>query len=214
MGMSEPKTLGLVIATRWEAKPLLVHFHFRLQKDGIYSVDLQETKMLACISGMGRAAARIASEKLVARGAQVLLSVGFCGALLPSQRVGDLVTDRLITVDQPARTPLERQHLAEHSDAVAVDMETRAVVETGTRLGVPIRVLRVVSDAYVDDLTPLFGKGRHGSVVSMALRLLKPTVWPLAFRLWMQSRIARRRLVEALLAHVGGSHRGITFTTL
>ena len=69
--------------------------------------------------------------------------MGFCGALVPGLHVGDLVTDRIATVDKPAphagrsaaRSTRARQF------AVAVDMETQAIIEEGTRRSVPIRVL-------------------------------------------------------------------------
>ncbi len=108
------------------------------------------------------------------------------------------MTDRIITVDRPARTPQERQALTERANAVAVDMETQAVIESGTRRGVPIHVLRVVSDEFMDDLTPLFGANGAFSFWRMGLRLLNPKVWPLAWKLKKQSALARARLADAL----------------
>jgi nucleoside phosphorylase len=191
------KTTGLVIPTRWEANPLLDHFSFRLSK-GLYEAQINGQKVLAIISGVGRKAALEASQKLVAAGAKELVSVGFCGALVPELHVGDVVTDRIATSDTPARTPDERKALTRQANAVAVDMETRAIVEAGTRLGVPIRALRVVSDEFADDLTPLFGKTGNFSALGIAFRLLNPSIWPLARKLKAQSEFAAQRLEDAL----------------
>ena len=107
-------------------------------------------------------------------------------------------SDRIATVDKPVRTPQERRALTERANAVAVDMETQAVIEAGTRRGVPIHVLRVVSDEFEDDLTPLFGKSGQFSAAGIALRLLNPAVWPLAIKLRKQSQRGGLRLAEEL----------------
>jgi len=79
-------------------------------------------------------------------------------------------------------------------------METQAVIEAGTRRGVPIRILRVIGDTYEDDLTPLLGSGQPFSIWRIALRLLNPRAWPLALRLRRQSQVASGKLVQALAA--------------
>lgn len=193
-----PKTIGLVIPTYWEAKSLFKKFNFKPTKGRLLQTAIRGHRVLARISGVGPQAAAWASDMLVRAGAQELVSVGFCGALIPSLRVGDLVTDRMTSVEKPARTPAERQALTRRINAVAVDMETRAIVEAGTRLGVPIRILRVVSDEYSDDLTPLFGSDGSFSTIGIALRLLNPRAWPLARKLKAQSELAAERIADAV----------------
>lgn len=196
--MSDPKvpvkTVGLVIPTYWEGKDLFKRFNFKPTQGRLLQTGIGGKRVLARISGVGHRAASKAAELLVSSGAQELISVGFCGALVPSLLVGDLVTDRITSSDKPIRTPKERLALTARLNAVAVDMETRAVVEAGTRLGVPIRVLRVVSDEFTDDLTPLFGASGSFSAWGIAIRLLNPAVWPLARKLKAQSAVARQRL--------------------
>ena len=192
------KPLGIVIPTRWEAAEVLRRFAFRKISAGLYKADIHGRPVWLCLSGVGRVAARAAAARLVAEGAAELVSMGFCGALVPELHVGDLVTDRIATVDKPARTMEERRTLTERANAVAVDMETQAIIEEGTRRGIPIHILRVVSDAFEDDLTPLLGQEGIFSPWTLALRLLNPTVWPLASRLRRQTVVARGRLAEAL----------------
>lgn len=198
MGMSttNPKPIGLVIPTRFEATDILNRWTFR-RHDGIYEGVIADRMILICISGVGREAARQAGYRLVAAGAGELVSVGFCGALVGDLKVGDLVTDRMISSDTPAATRAQREALKLKANAIAVDMETQAIIEAGTRKGVPIRILRVVSDRLEDDLSPLLGTGAF-SIPKIALRLLNPAVWPLAALLRRHSAIARRRLAEAL----------------
>jgi len=198
MVTSGPKSIGIVIPTRWEASEVLRRFSFRKRGRALYQSDVQGRPVLLCISGVGREAARRAAERLVCEGAGELVSMGFCGALVSELKAGDLVTDRIATVDKPVLTPEERRALSARAGAVAVDMETQAVIEEGTRRGVPIHVLRVVSDEFQDDLTPLFGKDGIFSGWRIAWRLLDPAAWPLAARLRRHSIIARAGLADAL----------------
>jgi nucleoside phosphorylase len=190
--------LGLVIPTRWEAKELLSRYPFKLIGRSLFRAEINGRTVFVCMSGVGAKNAAAAADKLVASGAKELVSMGFCGALVPELKVGDLVTDRIISVSQPARTPTERRALTERANAIAVDMETQAVIEAGTRRGVPIRILRVVSDDFADDLTPLFGSNGTFSVLGIAMRLLNPKVWPLAKKLKTQSQLAATRLADTL----------------
>jgi nucleoside phosphorylase len=192
------KTLGIVIPTRWEAGIVLRRFSFKRAASSLYKSSISDRPILLCISGVGGEAARCAANRLVSEGAKELMSMGFCGALVPTLKVGDLVTHRIATVDKPVRTPEERRALTERANAVAVDMETQAIIEAGTRRGVPIHVLRVVSDEFEDDLTPLFGTDGIFSPWRIALRLVNPKVWPLAMKLKKQSRTCSVRLAEEL----------------
>ena len=194
------KTLGIVIPTRWEAGVVLRRFAWQRIGPSLYTAAISGRTVLLCISGVGREAARRAAGRLLAEGAKELASMGFCGALVPELKAGDLVTDRIATVDRPARTPQERHALTERANAIAVDMETQAVIEEGTRRGVPIHVLRVVSDEFQDDLRPIFGGGGGFSPWGIALRLLNPSVWPLARRLRRHSVTAKASLAQALQA--------------
>jgi len=194
------KPVGLIIPTRWEAGEALKRFHFKREQHHRYRARIGGRDVLLILSGVGAEPARQAAYDLCAAGVGELVSAGFCGALVPNLDMGSLVTHRLTTVPHPVKTAAERQALAEKTSAVAVDMETQAIVEAGTRRGLPVRILRVVSDRREDDLTPLFGSDGEFSAWRIALRLLNPAVWPLAARLRRQSRLAALRLADAVEA--------------
>ncbi len=61
---------------------------------------------------------------------------------------------RLLTVQQPVRTPKDRRELGEQFDALAADMETLAVAQTCSRHKVRFLSVRVITDA-VDDRVPV-----------------------------------------------------------
>ena len=202
LGHAVKGPVGIVIATRFEAAPILKAFHFRQKEKNIYEAASNGTQMYLAICGAGIEPARRAAHKLCDLGAKELISAGFCGALSESLKAGDLVTDRIATVAKPVLTQGDRRALSEKAGAQAADMETQAVVEAGTRRGVPIHMLRVVSDTFDDDLSELIGPTEHFSRWRIALRLWNPKLWPLALRLRRQSKVAHQRLVQALIEYL------------
>jgi nucleoside phosphorylase len=192
------KSIGVVIATSFEASLVLKAFGFKRLRAGRYGATVNGHPVLLGISGVGKEAAWKTADRLCVEGAGELISAGFCGALVPGVNVGDLITERIATSETPVRNRVERDAVTERANAVAVDMETQSVIEAGTRRGVPIRVCRVVSDRYEDDMTPLFGTDATFSAWKIGLRLLSPKSWPIAAKLHRQSKVAKTRLVEEL----------------
>lgn len=136
-------------------------------------------------------------EKALKERAEVdgLISTGFCGALDPSLRVGDIIVGRsgvacsgregkepvrgeVVTLDRVAVTAGEKGALRARTGAVAVDMEAAAVADKAAEWGVPFYCIRVVSDTAFEDL-------------------------PLDFNLYRDSagRFSRSRIALAALAH-------------
>ncbi|MBA2226161.1 MAG: hypothetical protein WHU94_12480 [Thermogemmata sp.] len=100
-------------------------------------------------SGMGYAAARQCAERRLQREPRphLVVAAGFCGALRPDLRAGDIVCDAAVhTVPHVLSTPEEKQLWAKQTAALAVDLESAAVTEACQRFGVPCRVIRSVSD--------------------------------------------------------------------
>jgi nucleoside phosphorylase len=192
------KNIGLVCATRFEAGPILRAFKFRYTARNLFGFRRNDKTVWLVICGIGMEAARAASYKLCDMGVNELVSVGYCGALSPELNVGDVVTDRVATSPTAVWKREKRVALAERAGAQAVDMETQAIIEAGTRRGVPIRVLRVISDRLNDDVSPLLGEEPNFSPIRIALRLWNPTRWPYLVKLWRQSRVASQALVKAV----------------
>ena len=121
------------------------------------------------LSGMGAAAAERAGGRIAATRPRALLAAGFCGALAPDLRTGDLVAadevveeatgDRfaadpellsaapgrrgtLVSSVRLARTPQDRARL----DGLAVDLESAALARAAAAESVPFLSLRAVTD--------------------------------------------------------------------
>lgn len=101
-------------------------------------------------NGAGRGAVeRALAHKLNVKG---IVSTGFCGALDPALKIGDIVEDGLLCSDRVAVTAAEKAALRERTGAVAVDMESAAVKQKAAEWNVDFRSIRAVSDLAAEDL--------------------------------------------------------------
>ncbi len=84
-----------------------------------------------------------------------VISTGFCGALDPSLRIGDIVIageGEIWSEDRVAVRAEEKRRLRETTGARVVEMEYAAVRAKAAEWGVPCRAVRVVSDSATEDL--------------------------------------------------------------
>jgi len=132
---------------------------------------------LACGIAAGSAArAEAEARRLLAEGAQALVSVGIAGGLDPAMRPGDIVIGRVVEtadgevatndvwmcrllnalpqarpvrVHAPGRalaTPADKRARFEATGAQAVDMESGGVARVAQAAGCPFAVVRVIAD--------------------------------------------------------------------
>jgi adenosylhomocysteine nucleosidase len=105
--------------------------------------------------GLDRRLARgdilLANEVVDESGRRMPIDHGVDVASLPDP--GRVHVGRLLTLDRVIRLPRDKEELGRKHQALAVDMESLAVVEVCAARNVPVLVVRVVSDA-VDDTLP------------------------------------------------------------
>lgn len=151
-------------------------------------------------SGLGPVAAAGAADRILRRRPVLMVSTGFCGALSPDLRPGDLVVasevldvasgERLpVAADALARVPGRRGVLATTphplTDAasrrevpgVAVDMESAALARAAAAAGVPFAAVRAVSDGVGARLPAALGALGDASPLRAAA-LLRPSDLP------------------------------------
>ncbi|HXD87439.1 MAG TPA: hypothetical protein VN641_13165 [Urbifossiella sp.] len=163
------------------------------------------------VSGVGRDRARRCVEAvLAATTPSLVIAAGFCGALRPTLRVGDIVeSPRIITVGHLVSGTAEKRRLAELHDADAVDMESAAVQDLCAERNVPFRAIRVVSDAVDTALSPELVRLLSGGKVSVwkALAALRrrPALLGEFLRLGRDTKLAARKLCDALVAQIARS---------
>jgi adenosylhomocysteine nucleosidase len=138
---------------------------------------------------------------------QLVIAAGFCGALVPTLQVGDIVcSPRIITVDHLVSDPQEKRQLAELHKADAVDMESAAIAEVCMAKGVSFAAMRAVSDTVDTALSPQLVRLLSGGNVSVwkAIRALvrKPSLLREFRRLARDTRLAAKNLADALVKHI------------
>ena len=147
-----------------------------------------------------------------------ILSIGFCGALDPALRIGDIVVSGevpkglqasfvqgdVVSVDRVAFTAQEKCELRAATGAAVVEMESAAVAQKAREWNVPFGCVRVVSDVAGDDLPLDFNRyrdadGRFERTRIALAALGRPfTVLPRLVRLDRDCRRAAERLGEFL----------------
>jgi len=175
---------------------------------GLSAVDLGRLDVV--VPGPGTVGALRALEKTL--DVAGVISTGFCGALNPALRVGDIVSwaqdsgsrAQFVCIDRVVVTAEEKQALREKSGASVVDMESSAVAKKAAEWGVPFRYVRAVSDTAEEDMPLDFNLYRDAngnfSRTRIALAALRRpfTVAPGLLRLDRNCKLAAKRLGEFL----------------
>jgi adenosylhomocysteine nucleosidase len=156
------------------------------------------------VTGVGRRRARAAAERaLTSPPPRLVIAAGFCGALVPDLRVGDVVSDRIISVDRLVGEPAEKRRLAEAHHALAVDMESDAIAAVCAERGLPFRAVRAVSDAVNTTLSPrlvlLLSGGQVSPLKALAAVARQPSLLREFLRLARDTRLAAGNLAAELV---------------
>jgi adenosylhomocysteine nucleosidase len=156
------------------------------------------------VTGVGRRRAGTAAERVLTGPLpRLVIAAGFCGALVAELQVGDVVTDRIITVDRLVADPAEKRRLAESHHAVAVDMESDTVAEVCRASGIPFLAVRAVSDAVDTTLSPqlvrLLSGGHVSPLGAVAAVVRQPALFGEFLRLARDTRLAARNLAAELV---------------
>jgi adenosylhomocysteine nucleosidase len=129
-----------------------------------------------------------------------IVSTGFCGALDPELRVGDVVRGDVVSVDRVAVTLEEKRALRDTTGAAAVDMESGAIAKKAAEWGVPFHCVRAVSDTAEENMPLDFnlyrdGEGRFSRTRIALAAMQRPfTAVPALLRLDRNCRIAAESL--------------------
>src|SRR5436190_2087922 len=147
-----------------------------------------------------------------------VVSIGFCGALDPALRIGDIVVSGevpeelgasfvqgdVLSVDRVAITAVEKGKLRASTQAAVVEMESAAVARKAREWKMPFGCVRVVSDVANENLPLDFNRYRDADGrfsrrrIALAAMGHPFTVLPGLLRLDRNCRLAAERLGEFL----------------
>lgn len=196
-GVTTPTEIVIIFTLDREAAP------FRRDNPGAHVV----------ISGIGRSMARLAAQTAVKRfQPRLVISAGFCGALVPHLAVGDIIASpRIVTVNELVATPESKRQLAAGSGAEAVDMESAEVAAVCAEQGVDCLAVRAVSDTVDTALSPELARLLSGGHVSpwraMKALLQRPRLLGEFRRLARDTNVAAQKLADELVRIVTARRR-------
>ena len=186
--------------------------------------------VLVIVTGMGARCAEDRATEAIAAGATAALSVGFCGALHPSLKRGDVVVPArvrdavtgdewgcdaslahgagslrgmLVTADRVVSDPAARRAL----DGLAVDMESAGTARACAQAGIPFAAIRAVTDQADEVLPDMQGVVDDSGAVHPVRVLGRLITRPRDIAAWARlargARAARRALIPAVEAALG-----------
>jgi farnesyl-diphosphate farnesyltransferase len=142
--------IAIITALKEELSPLLRRAKVDRIDRGAYVGTLDGIPVVMKSTGAGVANAEKNLNDLLHRFTTIdsIIAAGVAGAIAPHLKRGDIVTDRIATVDKITR---DKNTI----DADAIDMESAGWKRAAERAGVPIRIVRVIFDS-VDEPVPDF----------------------------------------------------------
>ena len=214
--------IAIVAALEREVAPLIRKWKVRTLERGGRRFRLFESGEAALIcGGVGAEAARRATEAIIQEiGPELILSVGFAGALDPALKVGEIVEPRVvINGSDGVRSDTgsgqgtlvsfsavagrgQKAKLREAYSALAVDMEAAAVAEGAAIRNVRFGVLKAVSDDAAFEMPPMeqfISPGGQFCTTAFVVHIgVRPWLWGQTIRLARNSAKASSALCVAV----------------
>lgn len=178
-----------------------------------FAREIEWKKGRALLVANGPGPARVNQVLDQPRSADLIVSLGFAGALDPALRIGDIVVageigggprGEILSIDRVAVTAAEKQALRRQSGAAVVEMESAAVAAKARAWGIPWACVRSVSDTAQDDMPLDFNRYRDAAGdfsrvrIAMAALMHPFTAMPGLLRLNGNCRIAAEALGDFL----------------
>ena len=218
--------VAIVAAMEREIQPLIAGWQVvRRSYDGREFKFFENGEAVAVCGGIGAAAARRACQAAFALySPELVLSVGFAGALTRDLHVGDIVVPAKVTDSgdgsgavtgmglgtlvstSVVADPAQKRILAAKYQAVAVDMEAAAVAKGAQACGMRFAAVKAISDELDFEIPVVEGSvdsaGQFHEGRFLAGIALRPWVWGRVARTARNSSLAAKSLAAQLRVRV------------
>lgn len=224
--MSSSVKVAMVAALEREVRPLVKRWRrVEREHEGRRYKFFESGQTVVVCGGMGAEAARRATEAAIALyQPELLMSVGFAGALDPALKVGDIfAASRVIDARDGSRVEIAagrgvlvsaaavagvegKKKLADSYGAQAVDMEAAAVARGAQTRAVRFMAVKAISDESGFEMPPMDGlvdeKGQFRAAKFATLAVLRPWLWSRVVQLARNSAKASRALCAELERYI------------
>jgi len=218
MGMAK---IGIIAAMHREVAGLVKGWRsVTLESRGRKWQAFQTERALTVCAGIGPLPAGRAAEALVRQGAEILISAGFAGALVPGMRAGGPLTPEVVVdAETGARFRAlfgggvlvsatrvlrdeEKTTLAQKYEAQGVDMEAATVAAVADRHGCGFLAVKAISDTLEFPLPPveafIDAEGRFQEAKFVGHVMWRPHLWRSVARLAANQRKAAQTISGVL----------------
>lgn len=149
---------AVIFALYWELRPFARRLGISFMKSLSPVISAAGGDIIIARSGMGagkseRMAARIIEEYRP----DLIISAGFCGALVDELKIGDVIVSdlkdrKLFCSPKPLFTCEEKTAVFHKEGSIVVDMESSGVAEAAVKAGVSYLAVKAVSDTLLEEL--------------------------------------------------------------
>jgi len=212
--------LALIAALEREVAPLAKTFTRRKQRPEGMTAFGRDYLLMVC-GGIGMKQAASATRWAIATlKPEVVMSIGFAGALKPSGKVGDVITpgtvidggtgevfsvrtgQGVLVTENAVVAQRSKRELASSYEADAVDMEAAGVARAAQENGIPFFAAKVISDEVDFAMPPLQNfvseAGKFRTPEFLAHVAVRPKLWPSVARLGANAKYASSQLCSWL----------------
>lgn len=152
------KRTAIVFALFYEIRPLAHKLGVPFLKGMKPQIILDEKNIALVRAGIGKERAKDATEKIINEfHPEVVISAGFCGALIEDLKIGDVIISdlndgKIFCSDCTLFTYDEKAAVHREHKAIVVDMESESVASVARRYGITFIAIKAVSDGLRDDI--------------------------------------------------------------
>ncbi len=192
------KRIAVIFALFWELWPLARKLGIPFLKTINRQIIVKNQNIVLIRCGMGKEKAMRATERVIDEfHPEIIVSAGFCGALVEDLKVGDIVTSdfsdgKIFCSRRPLASYDDKTAAHQQHKAIVVDMESEGVAAVARKHGIDFVAVKAVSDGLKDDI-PI-----------PSIRLASPSR---LIRLKHSAGVASERLSEFLFDYINKGDR-------